>query len=470
MFFTFKSAYVNNWSILRYVGLLVICAFFCIGCENKEETPVTLLRVSTTPEGAEVLIDGEPFGHTPVLTEKVGPGEHNIVLLLEDYERVNDRFKLEADGQKHLEFELVRDSGTLTISSTPPGAKVYITDQAVEEAEPVLIGETPIDRAKVTIGRYNLELKLDNHEGASQEIEVKARDYKILEYSLKALTAHVQIYSVPTAAQIYIDDELYPAETPARVPLVPGEYSIGVYMPGYNVSEEIFNITPNGKFKFEVSLEKGDMPLGMVLIPAGEFVFGADNKSPDERPMISKHLPAFYMDKYEVTNADYKKVVPSHTYGENEDKHPVKGVSWGEASSYAAAIGKRLPTEEEWEKAARGAEGKEYPWGTIFIQKNANTLEGGSVTTKKIGSYKKGVSDYGCFDMSGNVYEWTSTWYNPYKGNPEVSIEYGTVYRVLRGGSYLTDSFESRSARRHYAKPDTKSADFGFRCAKDLTQ
>jgi hypothetical protein len=275
-----------------------------------------------------------------VLTDMVGPGEHNIVLLLDDYERVNDRFKLEADGQKHLEFELVRDSGTLTISSTPPGAKVYITDQAAEAAEPVLIGKTPIDRAQVTIGRYSLELKLDNHIGISEVIEVKERDYEIIESSLKALTAHVQIYSVSTAAQIYIDDELYPAETPARVPLVPGEYSIGVYMPGYNISEKIFNITPNGEFKFEVSHEKRNMPLGMVLIPAGEFVFSADNKSPDERPMIRKHLLAFYMDKYEVSNADYKKVVPKHTYDKNEDKHPVKGISRGEASSYAAAIEK----------------------------------------------------------------------------------------------------------------------------------
>ena len=88
----------------------------------------------------------------------------------------------------------------------------------------------------------------------------------------------------------------------------------------------------------------------------------------------------------------------------------------------------------------------------------------------KIGSYKNGVSEFGCFDMSGNVYEWTSSWYNPYDGNPDVDIDYGRVYRVLRGGSFLTDEFESRSARRHYAKPHTNREDYGFRCAKDLTE
>ena len=171
-----------------------------------------------------------------------------------------------------------------------------------------------------------------------------------------------------------------------------------------------------------------------------------------------------------MTNAEFKKVFPSHTFMKNQDKYPVQGISWKKAYDYAMAVDKRLPTEVEWEKAARGFKGSEFPWGALFDSKKANTKEGGNVLPVKTGSYKSGVSEFGCFDMSGNVYEWTSSWYNPYEGNPEVSIEYGRVYRVLRGGSYLTDAFESRSARRHYAKPGDNREDFGFRCAKDLTR
>ena len=121
----------------------------------------------------------------------------------------------------------------------------------------------------------------------------------------------------------------------------------------------------------------------------------------------------------------------------------------------------------EWEKAARGSSGREYPWGAIFGKDRAWALTGGA-SVRTVGKYKTGVSEYGCFDMSGNVYEWTRDWYNPYPGNTEVTVDYGTVYRVLRGGSFRSDAFELRSAKRHYDKPDAQREDYGFRCAKDV--
>lgn len=456
-------------SAIAKVLVIVLLASMVNSC-TKPRKPTTALRITSSPTGAEVIIDGNPKGNTPVTVNDLTPGGHSVILLKDDYKDLRDIFALAEEGLTLLDLTLERETGILTINSKPPGAQVFITDINVEEAQPELLGETPVGRAKIETGSYSIQLTLNNHKGVGGEITIEANDVEFRDYSLKALEAYIQIFSTPTDSQIWLNDELYPETTPARLSLLPGEYTIGVYTPGFNMKESVVVIEPNGRHKFEAILDEGDMPLGMVLIPKGEFLMGDNKTSPDERPLRRIHLKGFYMDKYEVTNAQFKEIFPKHKFGKNQDKHPVSGVNWSQASEYAAAVGKRLATEEEWEKAARGAKGKEYPWGKKFNMKNANTSVGGSAATMKVGTFKKGVSEYGCYDMAGNVYEWTSTWYDPYPGNPEVTIEYGTVFRVLRGGSYLGDSFKARSAKRHYAKPDADREDFGFRCAKDLTR
>jgi len=196
-----------------------------------------------------------------------------------------------------------------------------------------------------------------------------------------------------------------------------------------------------------------------------------DGNSPDERPKRRIMLDAFYMDKFEVTNVQYKRIFPDHTFNERLANYPVVGVAWKEAAQYAEAVGKRLPTEMEWEKAARGPDGREYPWGNTFNPSLANVS--GDVPEARlmeVGQFRDGASPYGCMDMAGNAYEWTNDWYNPYPGNTDVTIDYGNIYRVLRGGSYLSEPFEARSAKRHFDKVDTARKDYGFRCAMDITR
>jgi formylglycine-generating enzyme required for sulfatase activity len=218
-------------------------------------------------------------------------------------------------------------------------------------------------------------------------------------------------------------------------------------------------------------------PPGMVYVLAGEFIMGSDEGDSDERPVHTVYLDAFYIDKTEVTNAQYWACVeagacdaPSVTYYDaNYAQHPVVFVSWNAADAYCRWAGKRLPTEAEWEKAARGTDGRTYPWGEGIDCDHAqyNECTGRTVL---VGSKPKGASPYGALDMAGNVWEWVA---NPYDSgyysqsparNPP-GPDSGE-YRVLRGGSWNFNLWDARCASRRWYTPRLRGNYVGFRCAR----
>ncbi len=289
---------------------------------------------------------------------------------------------------------------------------------------------------------------------------------------------------------------------------------------------------------------------GMVLIPAGEFIMGSnkveddtkwkganalnpygfnDKLYVDEHPAHKVTLPAFMMDKYEVSNAQFRKFTfatrrnPPVMWQQNgynltdkflaslplpylqqvasdrfkldmdvntmtqkallaelvkvqtkRGKLPVTMVTWADADEFCRWTGKRLPSEAEWEKAARGTEGFEFPWGNDWDPKKINTMsEDPDAPYSAGGSFPGDKSPYGVYDMAANVSEWVADWYDAYPGAPPSDNKYyGKIHRVTRGGITSSGHYDAlslmfRSAKRAHLPPDSALLDLGFRCAKD---
>ncbi|MGQ3683938.1 MAG: formylglycine-generating enzyme family protein [Candidatus Loosdrechtia sp.] len=291
--------------------------------------------------------------------------------------------------------------------------------------------------------------------------------------------------------------------------------------------------------------EKQGTPEDMILIPEGLFLMGSTKEDieklaeldrtieierlQNEFPQREVYLSAYFIDKYPVTNAQYRKFIESDGYtqkalwseagwqyiSENplnnndlntilqgEQDSPVVNVSWYEAEAFAKWAGKRLPTEAEWEKAARGTDGRIYPWGNAFDKARLNCAELKIEKPTPVTRFPQGQSVYGCFDMAGNVWEWVADWYdshyyqyapdkdpqgpalaeeNPYFGKPEnvgVSVyelkpsatsNTLSACKVLRGGSWNGSGvIHIRCANRDYDEPVYKNDTIGFRCARSL--
>ncbi len=239
------------------------------------------------------------------------------------------------------------------------------------------------------------------------------------------------------------------------------------------------------------------LPEGMVLVPAGEFIMGSNLEVDpladelDEIPQHTVFLDAFYIDKHEVSNADYTKFVEATDHRNsifwdnpkfNQPDHPVVGERWGDAVAYAEWVGKRLPTEAEWEKAARGTDGRIWPWGNEFDPTKCNFDDDGKfdghldgfAMAAPVDSFAQGASPYGVHNTVGNVAEWVSDWYDmayyeisPYR-NPKGPKISGMGKKSWRGASWFAGLEQMRCAFREYDDIVASGQILGFRCALDV--
>lgn len=240
---------------------------------------------------------------------------------------------------------------------------------------------------------------------------------------------------------------------------------------------------------------RAEAPAGMVLVPAGEFTMGANRGDADERPAHVVVLDAYYIGKHEVTNAEYMAFwteASSHTpvaydpdagWAETAaatPDHPVVGVTWEDAMAYAEWRDMRLPTEAEWEKAARGVDERLYPWGNTMPDADARSIRLANIQPQSdpadgavaaVGSYPSDVSPYGVFDTAGNVSEWvadtySATYYHHSLGRNPAGAQHGS-WRVVRGGSWAADRDEALAVNRRGQHPRAAASFIGFRIVKD---
>lgn len=225
-------------------------------------------------------------------------------------------------------------------------------------------------------------------------------------------------------------------------------------------------------------------PAGMVFVPAGYFWMGSDSPEagPDVPELQRIFQPAFYISEHEVTNAEFAEVFPDHQYPDGEDDMPVTAVLRPEAIEYCARRGGHLPTGAEWEKAARGTDGRQWPWGNEFRPECANIgrldadaraeleergIECGVLGPRvkvAVGSYPCGASPYGALDMAGNVWEWVSDIYVDER--PPLTWNWEPIERgIIRGGAYGYGPDAARTWFQAFEDPAATCNDVGFRMA-----
>ncbi|MCA9484616.1 MAG: formylglycine-generating enzyme family protein [Nitrospina sp.] len=210
-------------------------------------------------------------------------------------------------------------------------------------------------------------------------------------------------------------------------------------------------------------------PEGMVYLPGGEFVMGREGSS-NKTPHKVVLSPVF-IGKHEVTQAEYERVTGTNPSGFKGADLPVEQVTWFEAWTYCRKTGGRLPTEAEWEYAARGGTTTDYFWGDEFETGRTWNEENSQETTHPVGA--KPGNGFGLHDTSGNVWEWVADWYDKHyyersplenPPGPEAGEE-----KVIRGGSWYSSGSHQMSATRYWAEPATRNSNFGFRCVKDIS-
>ena len=261
------------------------------------------------------------------------------------------------------------------------------------------------------------------------------------------------------------------------------------------------NINSSGYRVQIIATEQVD---GMVLVPGGTFMMGNNQGLLDEQPAREVSVDTFLIDKYEVTNQQFARFLNANGKNEDEDgnvlvdltdpdvrlltidgqfrastvfaDHPVTEVTWYGATAYAKWAGKRLPTEAEWEYAARGYDERIYPWGDVEITYQYTNYQGNLGNTEKVYQYPKGRSPFGLYNMSGNVWEWVVDAYDadfyslaPSSKNPVNTSDFSNpVNRVLRGGSWYSSAKEVTCTNRSYQPPSEAGNSIGFRCAASI--
>jgi formylglycine-generating enzyme required for sulfatase activity len=439
------------------------------------------LDLTSDPSGATVRLDGREVGTTPLTLERVPVGEHSLDLDKDGLYAARKSITIAANTLDRLSVKLDRRKGKLTVFSEPRDARVLLDGKD--------LGSTPVS-LEVEAGPYTLRLTKEGYKAYEETLTLPADKETRTRIALRATRGTLEVTSTPLGATVELGGAPR-GQTPLTLPLEEGTYPLRLRLPRHKTEARQAEIAGERITRLQVALtpagpghieRRGNDDAEMVFIPAGRFTMGDTHGNGDrgEQPVHQVGVEAFWLDRTEVTNAQFTRFVQAGAriqgfwrseYTTGKEQHPVFNVTWYDAAAYCAWAGKRLPTEAEWEYAARGTDGRRYPWGDTWDTSKANGNFQIPASTP-VGSYAGGASPFGVHDLAGNVWEWTSTLYKPYPYSATDGREDATASgaRVFRGGAWDNAPFYLRSASRLRVVPSDQFNYLGFRCAQDATQ
>ncbi len=442
------------WGGIAGGGALLLLIVFLLFRGGGEEKPAVkapqqpkesfgIIEISSTPSGAEIWLNGEKTSHRTPSQLKLRGGTYEIELRHPKAPKVNKKVELKAGYRVSIDVILVSGSDEKS-------------DKKVQK----------IKVRKKLISRVKRKKRRRIRRGG-----VRSRSYKL------------RIETEPPGAEIWLDGEKLDKLSPLTIDLKRSKASVKAVLKGYIPAEEEVSFGGEREKKLVLKLRRKG-PKGMSFVPAGEFWMGNNAGSYIEKPMRKVYLSAFWIDRYEVRVKDYLRCVKSGfckppkkgkgcnaSYPDRQN-HPINCISWFDAKRYCQWRGKMLPTEAQWEKAARGTSAQLYPWGNGSPNcKRANYLDCGLDGTLPVGSKPRGKSPYGAFDMSGNVWEWIydrfqDKYYRRAPSKNPVNFPRGNLPRVIRGGAWNTPADRLHASYRSDAWPSKRDPTIGFRCVK----
>ncbi len=462
------------------------------------------LRIETSPPGAQVTFDGKEMGPTPLTLEGIPAGKHDLSIELDRYFPIHREVSVPAGVVRDLAIELVSALGILEVTSTPPGAEVFLDEEDTGKKTPATIFD-------LEAREYPIRLRLAHYFDLEDSVFVYPARKSNIHFELRGKPTRFTIEGTPKGAQVYCD-KVFQGYAPLTLELAPQvDHPLVVHLPGFQAHLATIRGGIDEERTFAYTLERGGKGPGtgeMVKIPAGSFTMGSSTKDvviglelcptcqaedfKIEQPQRKVFLKGYRIDRYEVTNAEYEKCVAAGVCkatpflgkaGFDDPRQPVVGVMYEDAERYCRWVGKRMPTEAEWEKAARGTDKRLFPWGWEIDCTKAHHAQGLGYDCRDalprhpmpVGSFPEGKSPYGLYDMAGNVWEWVSDYFAD-DGYARVSTKNPTGpppnesgWRVLRGGSWTDGAVDLRTTSRvcSCAAPEYLNA-LGFRCAQDL--
>ncbi|MFQ5825171.1 MAG: SUMF1/EgtB/PvdO family nonheme iron enzyme, partial [bacterium] len=465
--------------------------------KEKEDVGV---QIESTPAGAKVFIDGLQFGETPV-SGFYPQGRYAIKVEKAGYVTVEETIQV-APPLTRKSYRLEENVGYLTIN-TDSKATVYLNGKVITDRQNIKLAPM-LARIKVTRPKA---------ESLEKQVTIKRNQRVTVDLYPQVPSGTIQVAVTPFDARIELRGDAGEYFTSKGMKIfknIPiGRYDLTVSQSGYNEYKETLTLVAGDKISKTLKLDKltrasrrTDMG-NMVFVEGGTFQMGSNDGYDDEKPVHSVTVSSFYMSKYEVTVAEFKRFVEATSYQTDADKqgwsyiwtgtswekknevnwkcdvngnerpasdydHPVIHVSWNDAVAYCKWAGGHLPTEAEWEYAARGgskSHGYKYS-GSNKAGEVAWYFNNSGKTTHPVG--QKQPNELGLYDMSGNVWEWCWDWYdkNYYRNSPRNNPKgpNSGKYRVLRGGSWVNYADSVRSAIRSRNLPVLKINYSGFRC------